>query len=273
MSLLKTLKQLVETWFSIEIRRARKAPYFIDLEKDLVRLLKLDNGNGLLILDVGANEGQSAAKYSALFPSATIHCFEPGVAYKMLVESFKSNVQVKPVQIAISDSVGSCQFHHGSDSLVSSILNPEAIERQGFESTTVVATTTLDDYCKQNSISQIDLLKIDVQGAELRVLLGAKSLLQNQRISVIVAEVWFSRFYENQACFHDIVSFMSECGYHLFSLYNFASRTPHVGVEWCDAAFLKQNSKANGLAGLHRKSGDVRPPLEPVPKVGTGGGH
>jgi len=51
-----------------------------------------------------------------------------------------------------------------------------------------VVMTTIDRYCEKNDISQIDLLKIDVEGAEYQVLLGARSMLQHKRIRCCVFE-------------------------------------------------------------------------------------
>jgi hypothetical protein len=54
---------------------------------------------------------------------------------------------------------------------------------------TSVATTTLDDYASEADIARIDLLKIDVEGAEERVLRGAQRLLDERRVAALVLEV------------------------------------------------------------------------------------
>ena len=46
---------------------------------------------------------------------------------------------------------------------------------------------TIDLFCKQNKVSSIDILKIDVEGTQLDVLKGAEEMLQN--ISVIFIEI------------------------------------------------------------------------------------
>lgn len=48
--------------------------------------------------------------------------------------------------------------------------------------------TTLDDFCAERGIEAIDYLKIDVEGAEHRVLKGARSLLQDDKIACIQFE-------------------------------------------------------------------------------------
>ena len=52
-----------------------------------------------------------------------------------------------------------------------------------------VTTTTLDDYCNDAGVNRIDLLKIDVEGAEQRVLTGATRMFGEERIDVVLIEV------------------------------------------------------------------------------------
>tara|TARA_B100001057_G_scaffold417676_1_gene436541 strand:+ start:372 stop:749 length:378 start_codon:yes stop_codon:yes gene_type:complete len=58
--------------------------------------------------------------------------------------------------------------------------------------------TTLDDFCDENSVEFIDFLKIDVQGAEFRVLKGAHRALSEKRIGVVQLEVILGDTYKGQ---------------------------------------------------------------------------
>jgi hypothetical protein len=53
---------------------------------------------------------------------------------------------------------------------------------------TVVSVVTLDEFCKQHSVEVIDLLKIDTEGHDLKVLQGASRLLAEGRITLIQFE-------------------------------------------------------------------------------------
>ena len=52
-----------------------------------------------------------------------------------------------------------------------------------------VKTTTIDDYCSDNNIDKIDVLKIDVEGYEYNVLQGARKMLESHSIEMIIFEI------------------------------------------------------------------------------------
>ena len=81
-------------------------------------------------------------------------------------------------------------------------------------------TTTLDVYCLANSISHINILKIDAQGGEALILEGGESLLRNQRIDLIYLEVIFEATYQGQPMLWDQMSRMNEFGYKLINIYD-----------------------------------------------------
>lgn len=71
-----------------------------------------------------------------------------------------------------------------------------------------MAIDTLDNYCLQNNISKIDILKIDVQGFEAEVLLGASRLLADSLIDMLIIEVTFDDYYKHSTSFYDIESIL-----------------------------------------------------------------
>lgn len=74
----------------------------------------------------------------------------------------------------------------------------------------------MDRYCDTNTIDHVDLLKIDVQGAEDRVLAGAAKMLP--RIDIIQLEITFFSFYENCSGGNDIESLISPFDFTLFTI-------------------------------------------------------
>jgi Methyltransferase FkbM domain len=57
---------------------------------------------------------------------------------------------------------------------------------------------SINSFCSEENISQIDILKVDVQGAEFDVLNGAKEMMSSGSISIIYCELIIPPIYENQ---------------------------------------------------------------------------
>jgi FkbM family methyltransferase len=85
---------------------------------------------------------------------------------------------------------------------------------------TEVPVVTLDGYCASNRIPRIDLLKLDTQGYELRVLEGASELIRREAIPLIHLEVCFVRFYQQQPLFPDVYDYLYDRNYRLVWLYD-----------------------------------------------------
>jgi FkbM family methyltransferase len=197
------------------------------------------------IFDIGANIGKVTAKYSSLFPEATIYSFEPlPESLHKLRRRFEGNSLVKPIQFAVSDKAGKKKFYINQNSATSSLLlttdsaeywvEPNAIKNI---TTIEVAVTTIDDFCKQESIDEIQILKLDIQGGELMALEGAIKKLKQGSILLIYTELLFVPIYEGEALFYEICNFLSGCGYTLFNMYNFY-QTRSGQIKWADAIFI-----------------------------------
>lgn len=190
------------------------------------------------VFDVGAHRGETADKYIKLYPDATIYSFEPFPgSIAELRRRFESEPSVRPVQLAVSDSSASLAFYVNRDSFTNSLLT--ALEQEGYDhvATLDVLSTTIDEFCENESVDDVSILKMDIQGGELRALEGAGRMLKQAAISIIYTEILFAPLYRGQASFFDIYGFLSGHGYSLFDLYNFAYRSSGQ-VAWADAIFI-----------------------------------
>ena len=80
-----------------------------------------------------------------------------------------------------------------------------------------VSVCTLDDYCAERAVEWVDLLKIDTEGFELNVLMGAKNLLEKNAIGVVLFE--FGTHQQSQGhMFSDFHRLFTDCGYRMFQL-------------------------------------------------------
>ena len=76
----------------------------------------------------------------------------------------------------------------------------------------------MDDYCNDKNIQQIDILKIDTQGYEDKVLEGAIKLLKLNKIKLIELELVFSEVYEKPLNIYDVEKYLIPNKYTLFGI-------------------------------------------------------
>ncbi|MEQ8769402.1 MAG: FkbM family methyltransferase [Phycisphaerales bacterium] len=141
---------------------------------------------GGVILDVGANHGRFAKHLAALHKrSVTLYAFEP-IEYNLemlrLVVGRMPNVTIEP--IALSDTAGEHDIYlpykkaSGRLSHGSAHLGTDSGRRSFGTSTapdvcrTTIKTTRLDDWATRANLERLDLMKIDVEGAEALVIEG-----------------------------------------------------------------------------------------------------
>jgi FkbM family methyltransferase len=155
---------------------------------------------GMTVFDVGANVGGlTLLFYKFVSPDGTVHSFECNHSafsrLKTVVHAFcgGDEQRVHLNEIGMSDTEGQkClyEYPYGTGSwstLARRDLTLPSGER-ALPVERIVATSTVDAYCLRNKISRIDLLKIDVEGAELQVLRGASKMLAARMIKCITFE-------------------------------------------------------------------------------------
>jgi FkbM family methyltransferase len=219
-----------------------------DREAILARLF--DDRPPQVVFDCGACVGGFTAAYLALFPQATIHAFEPHPhSADHLRKRFRGMPRVVVEQAAVGAAAGVAGFDMHRLPYTSSLLPRPATGRRyfplmdGVEDRVDVPVTTLDDYCHRRAIERIDILKMDIQGAELTALRGAESLLREQRIDAIFTEAFFVPHYDGGCLLHDLWGHLAARGYGLYTL--FPSREGRNGqLRLGDAIFISQALRA-----------------------------
>ena len=202
-----------------------------------------------VIFDVGANRGDFTDQYLKYFPDASIHCFEPNPSTcETLKSRFRDNPRVNIHNVAVSKVQGVEDFYCNKESATDSLLLPAQNWKEwvdGKSDALLLAshiqakTITLDQFCQDQSIHEIDILKIDTQGAELLVLEGAHGLLQNRTVRVIIAELLFVPVYGGQPFYYDVCSRFADYGYDLVNLYDCRyDDDTALQLKWADGVFV-----------------------------------
>ena len=203
----------------------------------------------LVIFDVGAYVGEVAAKYKKMFPQSTIYCFEPFPDSFNKLNRLCRDTSIKAHQIAFSDKEGKTTFHINVDLSCNSLLPPTESDFKCYSAKSIkdgeiqVETDTLDNFCAGAKISCIDILKLDVEGAEVKVLEGASRMLSEQAIKLIYSEVMFIPHYYNGCLFYELTAFLNRYGYTLFNLYHLKSAR-NGQLRWGNAIFLSPEIRA-----------------------------
>lgn len=152
-----------------------------DLLKRLNRYYFLNKP--VTLLDVGSNVGQFAAGAAYLLQQATIHCFEPSSPTYIKLQKINSD-HIFVNKAGLGAVKGSLLLYDGQNKSVKASL----IQHSNSQHRELVEIWTLDDYCQDNRIDFIHLLKIDVEGFEIEVLKGASRMISQNRIQFIQFE-------------------------------------------------------------------------------------
>jgi FkbM family methyltransferase len=138
-------------------------------------------------IDIGANVGYYTLLASKIITKGEIYSFEPELEnYQRLNKNIELNnlKNVTAVRKACTDKNGMISFSVAGDDNkgMSSIFMLE-----GFLSHTQEAeTVTLDQFVIDNSITKIDLIKMDIEGAELIALKGMANVLQKLKPAMLI---------------------------------------------------------------------------------------
>ena len=157
------------------------------------RLMQAFLGQGMTFVDVGANIGYyTLLAARAVGEGGAVYAFEPNAAVRSLLEGnlrlngLQGRVQVRPHAVA-RDS-GEIRFYPSTtpdNSGVSSLLPGAGRSDAG----QVVPCVSLDDFAAAlPGRRRIDLMKIDVEGAELEVLAGGRGVLSGGAAPAIIFE-------------------------------------------------------------------------------------
>ena len=147
------------------------------------------------VFDVGANVGAWSEIASNKFPSANIHSFEISQrSFKSLQKLHANNHRIKLNNFGLGNDKGEFEYKdYGVNSGVNSLIIDADFHDKTIEPALIKATVEIgDDYCKSNSIKEIDILKIDVEGAEHLVLKGFSDMLSEGAIKVIQFEYGYT---------------------------------------------------------------------------------
>lgn len=178
---------------------------------------------GMTVFDVGANIGDVSILFARLVSSqGQVHAFEAtSKTFKQLqmavVNSGHTNITINHIAVADREAVLDLHVYpekqSGWNTLAVRPLQNYGIDVKPTHIEPVQAIT-IDEYCRLRNIAQIDLLKIDVEGAEYQVLRGAEQMLREGKVGCCIFEFGQTTFDMGNDP-SEIHRFLKSCGLHV----------------------------------------------------------
>ena len=216
-----------------------------------------------VIVDCGAREGLGEASLLAAFPQARLIGFEPDAAECERLNRGRSGDRDARRSVFYPVAVGARQesrrFYSTENPACSSLYRPDGAffgqfldcaSQVRITDEAMVETVPLDSYLPTVGVEQIHFLKLDVQGAELDVLQGARGFLASGVLGLKV-EVSFAPIYERQPLFADVDAYLRQFGFVLFDLSRTRYRREAAPADlptrgqllWGDAVYLRDHER------------------------------
>ena len=204
---------------------------FIDFISDKI-------SNVEVILEIGSRDAIQSIEFSNLFPKAKIYAFECyPLCIKMCVENSKDFKNIEIVPYAIFNKNEKMKFYPvitnvGASSLFR-ITKEYAADFNYPQKEIEVESIRIDTWAKEKGIKKIDLVWIDLQGAEYEAFEGMGKLLSD--VQAIYTEVEYQALYKDQKLLKDILKLLNERGFSMIR--NRPVRTSW----WGNAIFINNN--------------------------------
>lgn len=172
----------------------------------------------MVVVDVGANQGEYALFSAKRVTKGKVIAFEPLPSIlKVLYENIRlnnfTNIQVFPG--GLSDVEGSLKIHEIEDEHegLATIYPGERKSRSSFD----IKLRTLDDVVREESVERIDFVKIDIEGGELKALVGSQQSIQKHK-PVFMVEINEVTYRSAGYTVDDIDSFFKKNSYQAWSI-------------------------------------------------------
>ena len=218
---------------------------------------RFDDMHGLIgrddpvLIDGGANKGDTVELMLRRFPTASVHAFEPIPALATrLLERFQRVPAVTVHSRALGAEATTIDFHVTANLVSSSALAPSAANRAVHGGMVATAATIRVEQVRLDAIglARVDGVKLDLQGYELAALRGMEGLLP--AMTCLVLEVQFMPMYERQGGFAEINAFLSAHGFTIFNFYELWTRGSGR-LESCDVMYARPDAIAR-VDGMQR---------------------
>lgn len=236
LGLIKRLVQKTLGQFGLQLVRPQVAP----LER-FFGMLRNQGFSPSYVIDVGANKGNWTRSLIQYWPCAKCILIEPQAELKIHVRDLleSNECQIEWITAGAADKSGELEFTIAKKSVSSTfVLSREDALSQGLIQKRV-KVITLNDLIQSHGEQIPEMVKIDAEGFDLKVLDGASLLLGKTDIFLLEAAVVANIENTLQA----VIEKMSASGYRLIDITDINRSSKHDALWLVEAAFLRKNSR------------------------------
>lgn len=237
------------------LEAASRSAYFLGFYEREVTIWALEffrTKQPQMIFDVGANFGYLAYLALSQIKNPQIYAFEPDpnnyIWLKNNFELLKVSEQIKIETLAVSDRVGSVRFTPSNPNSHENLWAGMNFKKEASVGEIEVPSISLDQFCMDKKITQVDLVKMDIEGAEGFAVDGMREGLKTKMYKNILLEL-HPQFLSGEHSSEKIIGRFLEQGYKGFHFVSpFAKKGSHdkthgfYNITW-DPAFLKPMDK------------------------------
>lgn len=181
-----------------------------------------------VIFDIGSCHCLESVEFAKKYKDSRIFAFEANPeSYQVCLNNSKDYPSIEVINQAVNDYDGSCKFYpmdkertvttwedgnQGASSLYRANGAYDHIEKY-VQYEIEVPCTRIDTFCEKNNIDHIDIVWMDLQGAELKALKSMGKILDT--VQIIHTELEMNPMYDGQCLFSDVNNFLTNNGFDL----------------------------------------------------------
>jgi FkbM family methyltransferase len=220
--------------FMIFNKKIQVDPLEVEKEENTFYIKNIHKGD--VIFDIGANVGELSILFSKFTGNnGTVHAFEPTPeTFKRLtnivLSTNRNNIILNNFVVSEKDGFETLNIydvdHSGWNTMANRDLQKYGVNINSPEKIQL-PSIKIDTYCKQNNIPCIDLLKIDVEGAEINVLRGSSEMFKKRKIKLCVFE-FGQTVHDMGYTSKEIESFFKKCNYQVRNVVPYQKKYPVV---------------------------------------------